>query len=203
MRAVSFRRAVVTTMAGLAWLSLNACSRDSAPKEGEAEAIVRRATAALPTPNPDRNAYFGAVHVHTGWSFDALTNGSKTTPSDAYAWAQGREITNSGVGGKIQIQTPLDFYMVSDHAEYMGAFNQMSNPDSPLSKSKLAKGVSDSSSGATSRNWRRSNRAWRTFTRRRSRTHWVGWMSCGVSRAVTRDCSHSPPGVSYCSLSKP
>lgn len=141
MRAVSFRRAVVTTMAGLAWLSLNACSRDSAPKEGEAEAIVRRATAALPTPNPERNAYFGAVHVHTGWSFDALTNGSKTTPSDAYAWAQGREITNSGVGGKIQIRTPLDFYMVSDHAEYMGVFNQMSNPDSPLSKSEIAKGV--------------------------------------------------------------
>ncbi len=94
-----------------------------------------------PRANAERNAYFGAVHVHTGWSFDGLTNGSKTTPTDAYAWAQGREITNSGVGGKIQIQTPLDFYMVSDHAEYMGVFNQMSNPDSPLSKSALAKGV--------------------------------------------------------------
>jgi hypothetical protein len=35
-------------------------------------------------PNPDNNVYFGDVHVHTGWSFDALTNGSKTTPMDAY-----------------------------------------------------------------------------------------------------------------------
>ena len=40
-----------------------------------------------------------------------------------------------------QLKTPLDFYMVSDHAEFMGVFNQMANPDSPLSKTELAKGV--------------------------------------------------------------
>jgi Protein of unknown function (DUF3604) len=86
------------------------------------------------------NVYFGDVHVHTGWSFDAFTNGSKTTPMDAYAWAQGKPITGSG-GPEMQIKTPLDFYMVADHAEYMGVFNQMANPDSPLSKTELAKGV--------------------------------------------------------------
>ncbi len=122
-------------------LALAACSRDRAPAAAEVEKAVQGAMASVVGTNPERNAYFGNVHVHTGWSFDGMTNGSKTTPADAYAWAQGREITNSGVGGKLQIQTPLDFYMVSDHAEYMGAFNQMSNPDSPLSKSELAKGV--------------------------------------------------------------
>ena len=50
----------------------------------------------LPAPNADNNVYFGDVHVHTGWSFDAFTNGSKTTPTDAYAWAQGKPITGSG-----------------------------------------------------------------------------------------------------------
>ncbi len=98
------------------------------------------APAGRPAPNPDNNVYFGDVHVHTGWSFDALTNGSKTTPTDAYAWAQGKPITGSG-GPEMQIKTPLDFYMVADHAEYMGVFNQMSNPDSPLSKTAIAKGV--------------------------------------------------------------
>lgn len=92
------------------------------------------------TPNPENNVYFGNVHVHTSWSFDGFTNGSKTTPNDAYAWAQGKVITGSG-GPDIQIKTPLDFYMVSDHAEFMGVFNQMANPDSPLSKTELAKGV--------------------------------------------------------------
>jgi len=110
----------------------------AAPPAGEPAAKL---PASASTPNPQRNVYFGEMHVHTGWSFDAFTNGSKTTPSDAYAWAQGREITNSGFGGKIQIETPLDFYMVSDHAEYMGVFNQMANPESPLSKTELAKGV--------------------------------------------------------------
>jgi hypothetical protein len=122
------------------------CSREApapaAPATSAAtEAPASPAASDRPAANPERNAYFGDVHVHTGWSFDAFTNGSRATPTDAYAWAQGQEITNSGMGGKIQIQTPLDFYMVAEHAEFMGVFNQMSNPESPLSKTELAKGV--------------------------------------------------------------
>ena len=125
---------------GLA-LAVAACSPSSQPDAKSAAATAPSApTSNLPPPNSENNAYFGDVHVHTGWSFDALTNGSKTTPMDAYAWAQGKAITGSG-GPELQIQTPLDFYMVADHAEYMGVFNQMSNPDSPLSKTEIAKGV--------------------------------------------------------------
>ncbi|HPU16481.1 MAG TPA: DUF3604 domain-containing protein, partial [Polymorphobacter sp.] len=131
-------------LVGASVLALAGCSKKAeapaAPAATTAIAGENAAEAALPA-NPERNAYFGNVHVHTGYSFDAFTNGSKTRPEDAYAWAQGKEITNSGVGGKIQIVTPLDFYMVSEHAEFMGVFNQMSNPDSPLSKHPLAKGV--------------------------------------------------------------
>lgn len=141
MQAGSFRLPALAAATMFIAFTLGACSRDRAPTAADTEKAVQVAMAPASGANPERNAYFGNVHVHTGWSFDALTNGSKTTPSDAYAWAQGKEITNSGVGGKIQIQTPLDFYMVSDHAEYMGAFNQMTNPDSPLSKTALAKGV--------------------------------------------------------------
>jgi hypothetical protein len=91
--------------------------------------------------NPERNAYFGAVHVHTSNSFDAFTNGTRTTPQDAYDWAKGKEITNSGFGGKIQIVTPLDFYMVADHAEFMGAMGELANPESALSTSELGKNI--------------------------------------------------------------
>ena len=112
----------------------------AAPAPKAAAVAPAAPVASLPPPNPDNNAYFGDVHVHTGWSFDAFTNGSKTTPTDAYAWAQGKAITGSG-GPEMQLKTPLDFYMVSDHAEFMGVFNQMENPDSPLSKTELAKGV--------------------------------------------------------------
>ena len=133
-------RARATLVISLA-LALAACSKSQPPAAtSAAPAAPSTPAASLPPPNPENNVYFGDVHVHTGWSFDALTNGSKTTPMDAYAWAQGRPITGSG-GPDMKITSPLDFYMVSDHAEYMGVFNQMSNPESPLSKTEIAKGV--------------------------------------------------------------
>ncbi len=83
-------------------------------------------------------AYFGAVHVHTNYSFDAFTNGTLATPADAYKWAQGKAIAGGGGGPDIKIKKPLDFYAVSDHAEFMGVFKEMANPDSPLSKHPMA-----------------------------------------------------------------
>ena len=133
----------ILVSASLCGIVLSGCQKKeppAAPAPQAAAAAPAAPAVSLPPPNPDNNVYFGAVHVHTGWSFDAFTNGSKTTPSDAYAWAQGKAITGSG-GPEIQLKTPLDFYMVSDHAEFMGVFNQMANPDSPLSKTELAKGV--------------------------------------------------------------
>ncbi|NJD32384.1 MAG: DUF3604 domain-containing protein [Gammaproteobacteria bacterium] len=99
-----------------------------------------------PAPNPLNNAYFGAVHIHTGYSFDAYTNGTLTTPSDAYKWAQGEPIPASRLapGQTIRIVTPLDFYAVADHAEFMGVFQKMRDPSSPLSRTEIAKRVTSS-----------------------------------------------------------
>ncbi len=138
-------------LAGASLLVLTACGqkRTDAPK-GETSAVaVAAAPAAVAEPaadaaipgNPERNAYFGDVHVHTSLSFDAFTNGTRTTPKDAYDWAQGQTITSSGQGEPMRIRTPLDFYMVADHAEMLGVFRQMANPDSPLSKLPIAKEV--------------------------------------------------------------
>jgi hypothetical protein len=128
---------------GASLLALAACSPSKTEKPEEtATGKFAAAEAAAPV-NAERNAYFGNLHVHTGNSFDAFTNGTRTTPQDAYDWAQGKEITNSGVGGKIQIATPLDFYMVSDHAEFMGAMMEMANPESAIARSELGKAMVD------------------------------------------------------------
>ncbi len=122
------------------------CSRHAPQPKPAADTSPAQAAPAVaatdrPPANPERNAYFGDVHVHTGYSFDAFTNGSKTTPQDAYDWAKGKAITGSGLGPDIQIVTPLDFYAVADHAEYMGVFNQMTDPNSPFGQLPIAKRV--------------------------------------------------------------
>jgi Protein of unknown function (DUF3604) len=101
---------------------------------------------AEPQPAATR-AWFGAVHVHTSYSFDAFTNGTVTLPHHAYEWARGKAIPGGGGGPDLKILRPLDFYAVSDHAEYMGVFRQMANPESPLSELDLAKRVTSKEPG--------------------------------------------------------
>jgi len=91
--------------------------------------------------NENKNAYFGNLHVHTSWSFDGFTNGSITEPDDAYRWAQGEAIPGGGDGTPLKIKVPLDWYAVSDHAEWMGMFKMMEDPNSPLGKLDFAKRV--------------------------------------------------------------
>lgn len=81
------------------------------------EDILLRTPAA---PSPDRNAYFGDLHVHTANSFDAYSFGTTATPADAYRYAQGQALRHP-VGFEVRLQEPLDFYAVTDHAMFMGA----------------------------------------------------------------------------------
>jgi len=67
-----------------------------------------------------RNVYWGDTHLHTKLSPDAnLTGNGKLGPEDAFRFASGYEVTaNNGMQAKLQ--RPLDFLVVTDHAEYMG-----------------------------------------------------------------------------------
>ncbi len=125
-------------------LGLVTCGRESDTAAPGAEPAAAPAPAPppaaseAPAADPQRDIYFGAVHVHTGYSFDAFTNGSVSRPADAYAWARGSAIQADKAGTMVQIKTPLDFYAVSDHAEMMGVFPRMSDPNDPLSKLPIA-----------------------------------------------------------------
>ena len=86
----------------------------------------------------ERRAFFGELHLHTGYSFDAYAiMGTRTTPDEAYRFAKGEPITY--LGQTVQRPRPLDFTAVTDHAEYIGTFNQMDDPNSALSKSDMGK----------------------------------------------------------------
>lgn len=74
-----------------------------------------------------RQALFGELHVHTQLSFDAFIFGVRATPDDAYRYARGEEITHPA-GFAMQLERPLDFIAVTDHAMYLGMIPEMADP---------------------------------------------------------------------------
>jgi hypothetical protein len=89
--------------------------------------------------NPLNNVYFGEQHLHSEMSPDAYAVGVRQKMADAYRWAMGETITLSTTGEKIKKSTPYDFVALTDHAEYLGVFTQLSEPNSPLASNPLAK----------------------------------------------------------------
>ena len=90
-----------------------------------------------PDPNQDRNAYFGDLHVHTKYSFDAYAFGTLATPYDAYRFAKGEAIKHPA-GFDMQLRQPLDFYGVTDHGMFMGVAAVAADTSSDISKHPFA-----------------------------------------------------------------
>jgi hypothetical protein len=65
--------------------------------------------------------YFGETHLHTAFSMDAGAFGARLSPTDAYKFARGEEVT-SNTGQPLKLSRPLDFLVVSDHSDNMGFF---------------------------------------------------------------------------------
>jgi len=77
------------------------------------------------SPYAERNfptqPYFGDTHLHTAFSMDAGAFGARLSPSDAYEFAKGRQVTSSS-GQPAKLSRPLDFLVVADHSDGMGFF---------------------------------------------------------------------------------
>jgi len=93
-------------------------------------------------PSTDRRAYFGDLHVHTTYSFDAYAFGTLATPYDAYRYARGEAIEHPA-GFEVQLRQPLDFYAVTDHAMFLGVAAAAADTSSELSKLELAEPLHD------------------------------------------------------------
>jgi hypothetical protein len=72
--------------------------------------------------NYPKHVYWGDTHLHTRNSADAYSLGNMNlTPADAFRFARGQEIVAHN-GMRVQLRKPLDFLVVSDHAEYLGGY---------------------------------------------------------------------------------
>jgi hypothetical protein len=119
---------------------ISACSPED-PSSLNNNSQVKKETVQVferPKPNPDKNAYFGDLHVHTSNSFDAYTFGTIANPIDAYKFAQGEAIPHP-TGYNIQLKRPLDFYAVTDHAVFLGIIKEAADTSSEFSKYEFTK----------------------------------------------------------------
>ena len=74
----------------------------------------------------DTKLLWGDTHLHTNNSFDAFLNGNMSvTPADAYRFARGEPVIHPYNRARIQIGSPLDFLVVTDHAEFLGGIKDI------------------------------------------------------------------------------
>jgi Protein of unknown function (DUF3604) len=116
------------------WLRCVACLLLASVLESTAAVQYTEERQPCASREPTMQPFFGDLHVHTRYSLDASTQGTRTTPEQAYRFARGEKIgiqpwTGSGESVRaMQLQRPLDFAMVSDHAELFGEVQMCTTP---------------------------------------------------------------------------
>ena len=68
--------------------------------------------------------YWGDTHVHTSNSLDARALGATLGPEEAFRFARGDEVT-SATRLRVKLSRPLDWLVVADHSDAMGAMNEI------------------------------------------------------------------------------
>jgi hypothetical protein len=115
----------------------------------QAQTATKRApSAAHAAASPaDRRAYFGELHLHTAYSFDAWSlMGTKTSPDQALKFARGETIPFGATHA--HRAWPLDFAAVTDHSENMGVMNQLDDPTTAFSLSAVGQKIIKDTSSA-------------------------------------------------------
>jgi len=90
---------------------------------------------------PD-NVYYGDTHLHTSYSTDAGFFGNRIGPDEAYRFAKGGMVTSS-TGVKARLLRPLDFLVISDHAENLGLAPLIEESSEIIANHKWGKEVYD------------------------------------------------------------
>jgi len=84
-----------------------------------------------------RQVFWGDTHLHTRMSADAYNAGNRTvSPEEAFRFARGETVTAQN-GMKVKLARPLDFLVVSDHAEYLGIIAGVEDGNEQIVSSSL------------------------------------------------------------------
>lgn len=86
--------------------------------------------------DPQRSLLWGDLHVHTAYSFDAWLHDVRVDPDAAYRFAKGDSVALPPLDERgnptqvVQLDRPLDFAAVTDHAEFLAEVEACTTPGS-------------------------------------------------------------------------
>lgn len=94
--------------------------------------------------NPNK-LLWGDTHLHSNLSVDAYIFGNRSVDADtAYRFAKGAPVIHPFHRAKMQLETPLDFLAVTDHAEMLGMpYSLFSLEDKRLTETRLGRRLAE------------------------------------------------------------
>jgi hypothetical protein len=110
---MKMNRSIAWLMTSLSPLALAACGSPSGPTDKKEEAEIEE------TDYPEQ-VFWGDTHLHTSNSVDAFGFGVRLGSEEALRFAMGEEVTATG-GLKAKLDRPLDFLVIADHSDGLGA----------------------------------------------------------------------------------
>lgn len=127
----------------LSIFALSACSDTSPTVQLETKTVpIVPSTEIMPEVErfPDRTVFFGDLHVHTSWSTDAYAGMNRVGPEDAHRFARGESVMLPG-NIETQLDVPLDFVAITDHAEGFDAIAACTYEAHPQYNSDMCKNM--------------------------------------------------------------
>ena len=114
-------------------------AQDVVPDEEDDNAPKNEYSPYVEDDYPNR-VWFGDTHLHTSWSYDAgmFSSSLSLGPDDAYRVSRG-DVVTSHQGWKVKLIKPLDFVVVSDHAENLGLIDFIRRSDPILLANETGK----------------------------------------------------------------
>ncbi len=133
---MNYRNALGLAAASLA---LASCQQQGGVEPaGVVDSTIAEAELA-PMPQSDRVLLWGDTHVHSINSIDAFSSGTANADIDsAYRFARGMPVIFPRTGQRVQIDRPLDFLVLSDHAVGLGISSRIAANDPSIMQYPIA-----------------------------------------------------------------
>ena len=119
--------------------SLVACGDQQDTQKQANKDVSSLSNQALPSDASPEGVFWGDLHIHSRLSMDSFSFGNRMlSADDAFKFAKGEPI-EAHTGDIAQLKKPLDFLLVSDHAEFLGVIASIIDRKHGIDETELGK----------------------------------------------------------------